>query len=482
MALISEAPHGQISLREQVVLFATVAGLVFLSRLPFLDAGYGQDWDAWAMVMAARKIAETGVYEPSRFPGYPVPEFFYSLIAHASPLAFNLVTAALSAAGIGLFAVTARTALGFRHAALIAVSLAFIPVVYIASTTAMDYMWALSFSLISLFFVYRREPLPAGLFLGLAIGSRLTAVPLLLPFGILLLRPGVPGGKMRRVVIFGMAAVTVAAVAFTPVFLRFGTDFLRSYGGYWPILDTVRFFTVDVWGVIGVAALGVTGLYLLVRLVRDGLTPSSPLVTNLDIGAWLLVVGLYFLMFMRLPHEGGYLIPTLPFVLLLLATYLSSRWLVGFCIMLLLSPFFLHFTSVGFAAWQGLPRYSEQARYARFRNETYVLDPLRGPLLADALARQSGMQFVEDVRRRTEQLGGKSVVVTGSWYTKFQVSLDERADASNLYVYLIDSPEWLSQRQAEGYRIYYLPQQLDYNRNTYNVDLAANGAVELPLE
>jgi hypothetical protein len=150
--------------------------------------------------------------------------------------------------------------------------------------------------------------------------------------------------------------------------------------------------------------------------------------------------------------------------------------------MLLLSPFFLHFTSVGFAAWQGLPRYSEQSRYVRFRDETYVLDPLRGPLLADATARRNGLQFVEEVRRRTEQLGGKSVVVTGTWYTKFQVSLDERADASNLYVYLIDSQEWLSQRQAEGYSIYYLPHQRDYNYNTYQVDLVANGAVELPLE
>ncbi|MEP6937397.1 MAG: hypothetical protein ABI871_04945, partial [Chthoniobacterales bacterium] len=51
---------------------------VALSRLPFLDAGYGVNVDAWRVARAARHIAQTGEYEASRFPGYPVHEIVCS--------------------------------------------------------------------------------------------------------------------------------------------------------------------------------------------------------------------------------------------------------------------------------------------------------------------------------------------------------------------------------------------------------------------
>src|ERR1044072_1713315 len=51
------------------------AGVVLLSRLPFLSPGAGNDDDGWFLVNAAREIAATGRYTTSRFPGYPVQEW-----------------------------------------------------------------------------------------------------------------------------------------------------------------------------------------------------------------------------------------------------------------------------------------------------------------------------------------------------------------------------------------------------------------------
>ena len=45
--------------------------VVFISRLPFLSAGYGVEEDSWGIALAAAHTALTGVYEPSRFPGHP---------------------------------------------------------------------------------------------------------------------------------------------------------------------------------------------------------------------------------------------------------------------------------------------------------------------------------------------------------------------------------------------------------------------------
>lgn len=58
-------PHCQLALVLVVVLF---------SRLPFLDAGYGVNADAWRVARAAHEIATTGQYSVSRFPGYPIQE------------------------------------------------------------------------------------------------------------------------------------------------------------------------------------------------------------------------------------------------------------------------------------------------------------------------------------------------------------------------------------------------------------------------
>src|ERR1044072_9829971 len=77
-----------------------LAGVVLLSRLPFLSPGAGHDADAWFLVNAAREIAATGRYTTSRFPGYPVQEWLASWVARlgGGPVEMNALSA-LAAAG-----------------------------------------------------------------------------------------------------------------------------------------------------------------------------------------------------------------------------------------------------------------------------------------------------------------------------------------------------------------------------------------------
>lgn len=44
------------------VIFALVAVVVLVSRLPFISTGFGVDPDAWRMVDAARHLCHTGEY------------------------------------------------------------------------------------------------------------------------------------------------------------------------------------------------------------------------------------------------------------------------------------------------------------------------------------------------------------------------------------------------------------------------------------
>lgn len=156
-------------------LFVGILGCVFVTRLPFLHAGYGIDPDAWRVVLAARSIATSGNYEPSRLPGYPLQELTYSLFAHRDAFFFNGITAALGAAGIAWFALTLRR-FGCKDYLLAGMTLACTPVIFINSTTSMDYVWTLSFMLGSLYWISVGQLILSGVFLGLrsAAESRLS--------------------------------------------------------------------------------------------------------------------------------------------------------------------------------------------------------------------------------------------------------------------------------------------------------------------
>ena len=141
--------------------FASVALLTLASRLPFLAAGYGSDWDAWRMAAASREIAASGVYVASRLPGHPLPELIGALIRGGGPLALNGAVALASALAAGFFSLSWR-ALGGRSPLAAGLALAFTPVVFVHSVDAMDHVWALAFLMAALFGAISRRPLAAG--------------------------------------------------------------------------------------------------------------------------------------------------------------------------------------------------------------------------------------------------------------------------------------------------------------------------------
>ena len=116
--------------KSDKVLLSAFVLLVFLSRLPFLSAGYGLDGDSWAVAITALKLHETGNYIVSRLPGYPVQEWLTSLVIGGGPFAVNCLTAVVSTIGFLFFVLTLR-ALRFRSIYLAGFALAAVPILYI---------------------------------------------------------------------------------------------------------------------------------------------------------------------------------------------------------------------------------------------------------------------------------------------------------------------------------------------------------------
>jgi hypothetical protein len=387
---------------------------VLVSHLPFLTPGYGTDSDAWKFATAIREMSSTGRYTASRFPGYPVVEIVSTPFAHLGPWATNALSA-IAAAACAWLAARLFARHGVRDALLAGAAFVFLPAAFIAGTSSMDYLWAVAFALAAWLDAAAGRPARAGLWLGLAIGSRITSV-LFLPSLALLLRSGEVRRDARRVLALGGVTTAIVAVAYAPAFARYGWK-LFSYseinGGQssalrfatgmlaggdpgvpWPLIGGQA--TVLVAGLVGCAAVALA----LVSVAWQH--RGSPRAARMDATAgWaaVLLVALEAAFYLRLPHDEGYLLPVVPFLMLALAAVTTPARFRMVCAAFLLSPF-LFGVDVE-PPKKGLTPATTSAPSWRFlvSRETVVVEPLRGPVLRDH-AKRVRMQAVADELER----------------------------------------------------------------------------------
>jgi hypothetical protein len=433
--LLCKSPRGQLALLCLIVL---------LTRLPFLDAGYGVNFDAWRVVRAAREIANTGEYTVSRFPGYPIQEIVCSWIWRGGPLVLNGLTALLSVAAVATLVMIARRWTDI-NASLVGLGFAATPTFFVNSVCSKDYVWALAFALFSLLFILRRKPLLAGALLGLGTGCRLTTLALALPFA-LILAGETPGSARCNTLKFAFATVFTAIVAFSPVWLRYGTSFFTFYENHarpdW--MTILSRGTIDVWGIIGVIGL----LSATASLFWKRTKPALP--NKFVVPAFLLVILIYVGAYLRLPDQAGYLLPIVPFALLLLQMFANKHIFQVFCLSLVVAPF------------------------ADFSGNRLA----QGQILADHRDRLETMARIRSFLAYSETLAGRNTFVVGGWEPEISVMIPEGVARRNRYVYLLDA-EHLDAALKNGDHVFYLPLMREFNWRVYNLDLAQYGAIDL---
>ncbi|MEO5720840.1 MAG: glycosyltransferase family 39 protein, partial [Chthoniobacterales bacterium] len=229
-----------------------------MSRVPFLSAGYGENVDAWRVARAARQIAQTHVYEVSRFPGYPVHEITCAFVRSFGAVGLNALSAVFSVAAVIAAWLVARR-LECRDAFLLALALAATPVFFLNSVTAKDYVWAIAFVLWAFYAALERRPILCGVLLGLAIGCRITSGAMIVPLAMVLY--GAAERKPWRTVIIplGLCAGFTAALMFLPVWIRYGREFFTFYDAHdRPDAATILLRgSTEVWGAVGLAGLAI---------------------------------------------------------------------------------------------------------------------------------------------------------------------------------------------------------------------------------
>ncbi len=448
---------------------------VFLARVPFLGPGYGADADAWRVAWTGMEIARRGVYQSSRAPGNPIPEFAAALLSGAPAWAFNALTALLGALAVVLFGAWLRR-LGARVWLAGAVALAFTPVVAIHSADAMDYVWALAFVMAAVLAAHDGRALAAGLALGIATGCRLSSLVYVLPASVLVASAAAHGARspVRAIATLWATTLASAGVAFAPVFAAGGFGVLHGYEHFYPApLYVAKNMSVDVWGLPGSAALAAVALRALWRRGRASADPA--VAPGAGAAPWVasaLAVAVGLAVFLRLPHEGAYLVPIVPFVLALCARVLSRRSFAALAVVLMLSAFGCKVSEPGKP--DSVPPTALSIPLGAGEHARR-LDVLRGPVWHDHARRERGMRFATAVRDTARAQAGPAVVAAWEWLPVLRVMARGSTDGATRYVYVPLRAEFDSLRAA-GVAVYDLPGAEDDAQLLYGYSLRAGGS------
>jgi hypothetical protein len=440
-----------LALRKSTWGYLALIAVVALSRIPFLNAGYGVNIDAWRVARVARQIALTGIYEVSRFPGYPIQEIVCSWFWRGGAWALNGLSALFGVAAAVAFTACARR-LKCRDAFLAGLAFAMTPVVFINSVTSKDYVWAIAFVLGSLLCALSRQSLLAGALLGLAVGCRITSAAMLLPLGLILIGETEREQRGRAVLQFILSMLLTSALVFLPVWWRYGFGFFTFYENHArpaPGIILSR-ATLEVWGSLGVAGLAAVAAGVFFRSVKTTETSLPKSANRFVVPALALMICIYLAAYLRLPDQAGYLIPIIAAVLLFSSRFAPRICFQFLCACLLFAPF-IEVSTHGVCA---------------------------GAIFADRTERLQTMQNIRNFLRFAETLLQKSVIVVGGWEPQIAVMRSDGPELSNRYAYVLSGPE-AATLVANGVPLFYLPMIREFNLRVMKADLAQYRARDL---
>ena len=459
--------------REQQWLILSLV-VIFISRIPFLFSGYGSEEDAWGLILVARNIDLTGIYEVSRMPGHPLQELFLSGIWNWPAWSLNLLTAMVSTAGVYFFMLALKE-WKVPHHILAGWILAFTPIYYINSTNVMDYTWAISLVMMSMYFVSKDKFVFAGVMLGLAVGFRITAGAAGIAFAIFLLGQDRP---VLKIMILAITSLITALVSFLPAFEVYGTGFFTyyEYFPYPPLLKNIYKATVGAWGVIGTVAVAAgialaAGNYFL--KIRNNIHPTQPSSTFTSAASeaiqrhqskWLLLMSLaamalFTFSFLKIPQKSAFVIPVIPFLVILFCLLLTDKQLKFVAGSLIFSCFFfginLDDNLRGSSA-------SPLALKTKIGNTPVAVDPLAGMVIADHQKRNRKIDYAQAIASQLMTIQNKTVIIAGWWQNEINYFLLNQKPAHLELVYY-ENKETLKSFSDKGFDILYLPEQDYYN-------------------
>jgi hypothetical protein len=455
--------------------------IYFISRIPLIIGGFGEP-DAWLKAASIRELAITGNYHPSRLPGFPFvahinaalykisnvllpPNFDFWLIS-------NFATAIVSLIGIYAYAEILKY-YKVKNSFLIIFTFVFLPIFWIASTSTIDYMWALSFMLLSYLLALRGYIIISGSILGIACGCRLTSC-LILPALLLLVyvqvNRNLPSGdimkKVRSMILLALSCIVITVICYLPCFLtpeylslniKKSVIFLYAslYESAWKFWAYK--FIYDIFGLPGFLVFVILLLICIVQIFK-----SKQAFKIMDLNLFLIVL-FYVILFIFKPEKNDYLIPAIPFLLILVDKLVPKKIFVIFLVLIISNSMVSFFT----------------LDIAKYRNEKkisfHIID--KGLILKDIDFRN---EYLAAASRLTQTKFPQNSIIIVGWYSSILKYLSKDWNQSDpKYVSVLKETE--IKNLLKDHSIYYIPPGYRTTLYNYGYDLKNSGAQLLPI-
>ncbi len=439
--------------------FTLLIILVFISRLPFIDGGFGVEEDAWGFGLNALLMAKSGVYEYARIPGHPVLEYVYCFLPLKEAWLFNLCTAIMSTLAVVFFYLICKKLKA--PAFMGALMLAFTPVFYVNSSNAMDYNWALCFMLAAFYFLMKKKVNLSALMIALAVGSRITSGAILLPLSLYLF---MMGGKNKALVAkYILFTLVLCGLVFSPVLLRYGKDFFGYVNqfGYPPVIKSIFKASIGVWGALGFMLLCVSIVVAVKIFLKNHYERRDKPALLVCISSNLL----FLISYAYEPHKAAYLISIVPFVLLFVLVLNDNKKLIlGTLCALVISCFF---TGINLADENRSSTPSSWSVVASVNNQKVAFDALRGNVIDDYDKRKVRMSYAGEVIAKSIALPGKNAIICGYWLNNILMQQRGYEKPELLYLHYIDE-KTIADLKANGFSVYIIPGQEKFNDQCWN--------------
>ena len=284
--------------------------LVAVTRLPFIRLGYGYRPDAWHVAEAGRHWRVYGQYIFSRPPGYPLIEGLVALTPPGAWWITNLITVAAGALIVVLFYRLSRYGL-LQRPFWFALLLLATPVFWTTSSETIDFVYSLLCILASYHALLARRAWLSAVLLGIACGFRPVSGIFIIPSIVMLM---LEKYSWRTVLGYILTFGISGTVAYSPVLLSYGLDVLPGFAlRFWSL--QIGYSAVRVFGVIGTITVATA---VLIALLRVRCYVLATWLRRPGIAYAFTAIAIVTILFIRVPDDSAYLLPAVPFLLLVL--------------------------------------------------------------------------------------------------------------------------------------------------------------------
>ena len=367
----SAKPIAQVKNDDRIgwLLFGCAACLY----LPLIFAGPGSNPDSLRELRSGATLLLQHRYVLSRPPGYfPYEALCGVLQALGGSIANNLATMAMSLVLLDSFLGICRH-FEVPHRYLLAATLAIHPVYWAASTSTIDFIWALGCFFLGFRALLNYRYCGAAAMLGLAVGIRLSSALLAGPLLIWELLDRPRDGKLWAA---AALATGIGAALYLPEFMASGNSFgfFTYYLGAWTLAGHLgRFIYKNVyfWGLP-------TTIFLLVIspiLIRELAGCERKFRRIVPLCASVVII--FETLFLKIPVQRAYLLPMLPFALILIGIALRNRTPMLFAMTLLICSY--NFVNLSLAR-PDIPDHATRAIVGLFIEPGYLSSDLAARL------------------------------------------------------------------------------------------------------